>query len=173
MVQQGPWFANYIYQNVHNTRPEFENDWAACPFPSDDGRQMVSWAATDTLAIPMGSKHPKEAFKFMCYVNRQDVMEELCMAHCKNSPLMQVSDNFIKNHPNHYIQLFEDLARSPNAFTNLDCPIAEVMRDEMNAGITEMVLMKDTPKNILQDMQTKLQSAADEFYAKQKKRFGT
>ena len=40
----------------------------------------------------------------------QDVMERLCASHCKHSPLRKVSDEFIRTHPNPYIDIFERLA---------------------------------------------------------------
>jgi hypothetical protein len=56
--------------------------------------------------IPRGSKHPREAFEFIAYVQRQDVMEKLCQSHCKNSPLATQSDDWVFTHPNPFIDVF-------------------------------------------------------------------
>jgi len=42
-------------------------------------------------------------------------MEKLCFAQRKFSPLAQCSPDFLANHPNPYIRVFLDLAKSPNA----------------------------------------------------------
>ena len=58
------------------------------PFPSAvPGLEDVTFADFDALVIPQGARHKQEAFEFIAYVNRQDVMEKLCKLHCKNSPL--------------------------------------------------------------------------------------
>jgi len=130
MDQQGPWMANYI----RNNKPELSEVlvpidrqwelkdrrancvWGVAPFPSAvAGQEMVSYNAFDGLMIPTGARHPKEAFEFIAYVNRQDVAEKLNTLHCKNSQLRQVSAGFLAHHPNPYIAVFQELAASPNA----------------------------------------------------------
>ena len=65
----------------------------------------------------------------MAYVNRQDVTEKLNRLHCKNSPLRIVSEDFLNDHPNPYIRVFQRLAASPNAHTCADGP-------ELAGGVT-------------------------------------
>src|ERR1051326_8389036 len=121
----------------------FNYEWAAAPFPSAsaDGEQSqmsnsksangkrqtispVTVAESDILVIPRGCKHPREAFEFIAYVQRQDVMEKLCHLHCKNSPLAKSSDGWVYTHPNPYIDVFDTLAASPNAHIDPVSPIA-------------------------------------------------
>jgi multiple sugar transport system substrate-binding protein len=148
MEQQGPWLANLI----HHLKPEMDQDWAAAPFPSAvPGMNDVSFCPFDCFMIPKGAKHPAEAFEFIAYVNRQDVMEKLCAAHCKNSPLANVSENFLDHHPNPYIRVFEELSRSPNAHGPIQCPLAQEVGKDLQAlaqGLAALTIDSDTGKPI-------------------------
>ncbi|HEX8322977.1 MAG TPA: extracellular solute-binding protein, partial [Tepidisphaeraceae bacterium] len=106
MVSQGTFFANVI----HTKNKSMSKQWAAAPLPTLPGLAGTTSAQADILVIPKGAKHKKEAFEFIAYMNRQDVMEKLCNAHCKISPLAEVSEAFRANHNNPYIRVFEDLA---------------------------------------------------------------
>jgi multiple sugar transport system substrate-binding protein len=164
MEQQGPWMANFI----HAWRPEMDHDWAAAPFPSAVGQEMVTYTPFDTLSIPTGAKHPREAFEFIAYVNRQDVMEKLCMMHCKNSPLQNVSEYYLTHHPNPYIKVFEDLARSPNAHLTMRCPIASLAGADLTAIAQGVATLSVDPETALRDAQARLQREYDDFAAIQK-----
>ena len=66
-------------------------------------------ADEDILVIPRGCKHPKEAFEFIKFVQSQHGMEELCLGQKKFSPLVKVSKDFFRKHPNPYVKLFDEL----------------------------------------------------------------
>jgi ABC-type glycerol-3-phosphate transport system substrate-binding protein len=107
--------------------------WGVVPFPNAVSKdKVVAFCPFDALVIPKGSKHKREAFEFIAYVNRQDVMEKLCALHCKNSPLAHVSQNFIDNHPNPYIQVFDDAANADGAFALPRVPIWPEIAEELN-----------------------------------------
>jgi multiple sugar transport system substrate-binding protein len=164
MEQQGPWMANYI----HHWRPEMNGQWAVASFPSAIGQQYVSYCPFDSLCIPVGAKHPKEAFEFIAYINRQDVMEKLCMLHCKNSPLAKVSENFLTHHPNPYIKVFEDLAWSPNAHLTMRNPLAFEAGADIVALAQGVVTLTVDPEAGLKALQVRLQAKYDDFAQKQK-----
>jgi multiple sugar transport system substrate-binding protein len=187
MEQQGPWMANYIDhlrpdmqrllwpRAVEMTKPIAERRknyaWAAAAFPSAvAGLDNVSYCTFDVLVIPRGAKHKREAFDFLAYVNRQDVMEKLCMLHCKNSPLTKVSDEFLNHHPNPYIGVYEELARSPNAMGCPQVPIWQEVVDELTAVGQAMSLLKTDALPALQAAQDRLQLSYDLFVEKQKSR---
>jgi multiple sugar transport system substrate-binding protein len=160
MEMQGPWLANYI----HILRPEMDHDWAAAPFPSNvPGLKDVTYCLFDALMIPHGCKHISEAFEFIAFVNRQNEMEKLCMLHCKNSPLTKVSENFLKNHPNPYIGVFEELAASPNAHLTVQCPIAQEAGATLTAIIQGVLALEVDPKKALEEAQPLLQAKYDLF----------
>ena len=187
MTQQGPWMANYIYhlkpsmdglasgQDDDLNAPLAERrkrmHWAAAPFPSAvPGLTNITYCGFDTLVIPRGAAHPKEAFEFIAYVNRQDVMEKLCMSHSKNSPLANVSDNFLHHHKNPYIDVFEDLSRSPNAHSIPQIPIYPEVDAELTVLVQSLALMKAEPEPALRDLQVRLQKIYDAFMEKQQAR---
>jgi multiple sugar transport system substrate-binding protein len=173
MEQQGPWMANYIY----NLSPEmsevilpkamerllppvvrdFNYEWAVAPFPSAvPGLKDVTSCGADVLTIPRGAKHPAEAFEFIAYVQRQDVMEHLCSLHCKPSPLSKVSEKFVQDHPNPYIDIFERLERSPNAHPVLQTPVLTEMRDELTAMTDRMALLQGSPMEGLEQSKKRI-----------------
>jgi ABC-type glycerol-3-phosphate transport system substrate-binding protein len=164
MEQQGPWMANYI----HHWRPDMDGQWAVAPFPSAVGQKDVSYCPFDTLSIPVGAKHPNEAFEFIAYVNEQKVMEKLCMLHCKNSPLANVSEYFLTHHPNPYIKVFEELAWSPNAHQTMQNPLALEAGADILALIQGVVTLSVEPRPALAALQVRLQAKYDDFVAKQK-----
>jgi multiple sugar transport system substrate-binding protein len=187
MDQQGPWMANYMEVNkpsmnrwhfpkerekgmsVEERRKNYE--WGAAPFPSAvAGLNNVTLGAFDCFMIPRGAKHKKEAFEFIAYVNRQDVMEKLTALHCKNSPLRRVSADYIRNHPNPYIDVFQKLAASPNAHGVPSVPIWPEAADELGVAIQKVYLLQETPEQALADAQKRLQAKLDDFNARQKAR---
>jgi multiple sugar transport system substrate-binding protein len=184
MIQQGPWMANHILHfnpSMDGLQSGKQEDlrqplaerlkrvqWVAAPFPSAAaGVNNITYAPFDTLCIPKGCKHKKEAFEFIAYVNRQDVMEKLCNAHSKNSPLRKVSPDFLEHHKNPYIQVFEDLANSPNARSLPQIPIMPEVGDELNNAAQSVALLESEPEAALQQAQERLQAKYDDFMQKQ------
>ncbi len=199
MEQQGPWMANYIMnlkpsmaglkEGASDAELEKEKQlnpslplevrrqrtqWAAAPFPSAvPGEEDVALCNFDTLVIPRGAKHKKEAFEFIAYVNRQEVMEKLCKMHSKNSPLAKVSKDFLEHHKNPYIDVFERLANSPNAKAPPQIPILPEVNAELANVVQRLVLHPELdPKTELAELQETLQTKYDRFAEKQKARRG-
>ncbi|MGA2441121.1 MAG: ABC transporter substrate-binding protein [Tepidisphaeraceae bacterium] len=190
MEMQGPFLANFIYHRKPSMSTVFwprevemektpeqrlrNYEWAVAPFPSAvPGLEDVAYCGFDVLAIPKGSKHKKEAFEFIAYVNRQDVMEKLNKLHCKNSPLARVSDDFLNHHPNPYIRIFERLASSPHAQAPPQIPIMPEVVDELNALSQQISLLQVTPEKALPELQARLQAKYDEFVRQQRIRGST
>ncbi|HMB95318.1 MAG TPA: extracellular solute-binding protein, partial [Tepidisphaeraceae bacterium] len=184
MEQQGPWMANYIEKlnpklNRWKMSKEQEKklpreqrkdnyQWGVAPFPAGvPGLDNVSLADADILVIPRGAAHKKEAFEFIAFYERQDVMEKLCSMHCKNSPLAKVSEDFLENHPNPYIDVLEMLARSPNARGVPQIPIWTEIYSELVVTGERVYMLKQTPEQALKDSQDRLQGKLDYFFAMQ------
>ncbi|HWB59043.1 MAG TPA: ABC transporter substrate-binding protein [Chthoniobacteraceae bacterium] len=112
MELQGPWISKYIELYAPK---DFE--WGAAAFPAEDPSRLhnVAIVETDVIAIPNGAKHPKEAFEFLKYLNQQKPMEKMCMGKEQFTPLKDCSPEFFRDHPNPYIKVFLDLAKSPDA----------------------------------------------------------
>jgi ABC-type glycerol-3-phosphate transport system substrate-binding protein len=187
MTQQGPWMANYIINlnpAMSGLTAKTDDDtqlplavrrarmhWAACPFPSaDPALKNVTLCEFDTLSIPRGAKHPREAFEFMAYVTKQKVMEKLCKMHSKNSPLQAVSDDFLQHHRNAYIDVFEGLSKSPNAHGVPQIPIYPEVDAEIAVVVQKLALLDAEPEPALAELQTRLQRDYEAFMEKQKAR---
>lgn len=144
MVLQGVWMANFISQYA----PELE--WGAAPFPSAvPGMENVTVAECDTICMPVGGRHPDEAFEFVKFLCSQEGLEMLNMGQRKFTPLKKVSAQFLENHPNPYIKLFFDLASSPNAFHTPSVSIWFEYQDEIQAAFDLVIFGLDTPEHAL------------------------
>lgn len=112
MIVQGPWLANFI----RAMRPNL--DYGCVPVPVVD--ELVDEARprglleADILVIPRGCPHPEEAYRFLLFMQSQEVQEELALAHCKPSPFVALSPGFMQRHPNRGIAVFDAIAKSPN-----------------------------------------------------------
>ena len=153
MVLQGVWMYNFIDKYA----PQLE--WGAAPFPAKDPARfpLVTLAECDVLVIPMGARHPQEAFEFMRYVNSQGPMEKLCMGQRKFSPLVKVSDEFVRTHPNPYVKTFIELARSPNAVFMPRLSVWGEYNDELRAATDQIQALTATPEQVLNEVQRRMQ----------------
>ncbi len=185
MVLQGPWMGNYMYQLrpascewvvprgvemfLPRTARAFNYEWAAEAMPADDPTSLtdVTFADADVLLIPRGAAHPKEAFEFLAFVTRQDVMERLNSMHCKPSPLAKVSDDFIRKHPNPYISVHERMAFSPNARPQIKSPMQAEIAAEYELAIDEIYLLSKTPRQSMTDLQKRARAKYDAHLKRQ------
>ena len=145
--------------------------WGAAPYPSSDPNSpTATYVDFDMLVIPRTALHKKEAFEFIAFVNRQDVMESLCSMHCKNSPLAKVSQQFIDYHPNPYIQVFEDCARSPSSFACPQIPIWPEISDELVVASQKCYLLEQSADEAMKASQARLTQKWNYFTEIQKAR---
>lgn len=157
MEIQGPWMWNFI-QKYGTEKIEL----GVAPFPTETGLgPPVTFVESDVLSIPVGVRHVRESFEFIRFVNRQDEIEKLCTLHYKFSPLTQVSDGFWKNHPNPYIRVFYDLARSPAAvpYPRMTCWMQ--YGNELNQGIDDIWGGRQTPAEVIDQVQARVQPKLD------------
>jgi ABC-type glycerol-3-phosphate transport system substrate-binding protein len=160
MELQGVWMHNFISMYAPRL------DWAAAPFPYPADRPDLAnstFVDEDVLVIPRGAKHPEEAFEFIKFVQSRKGMELLCMLQKKHSPLVDVSPEFYKKHPNPYIRLFAELPRGKNTYHPPKIGIWPEYQAEMNNAFDEIVLLKKTPKEALDDVQARMQPKMDDY----------
>ncbi len=162
MVLQGVWLYNFIDKYA----PTLE--WGAAPFPAWDPEKYpdVTIAEGDILCIPRGARHPREAFEFIKYVNSQGPMEKLCLGQRKFSPLAVMSDDFIKRHPNRYIETFIRLAKSPNARSTPRLVVWTEYQDEMNVAYGQVFSLLVSPSKALDTVQQRVQARFDRVLAR-------
>jgi ABC-type glycerol-3-phosphate transport system substrate-binding protein len=187
MMKQGPWFSSYmetLNPSMNRWKMSKEEEaklprlqrrdnymWGVAPFPSiSENLKDVTFAGVDLLVIPKTSKHQKEAFEFIAFVNRQDVMERLCSMHGKNSPIAKMSEHYIETHFNPYIEIFEQLGASENAHPVPPIPIWPEIRSELQAISGTVVLGEKDPKEMLVEAQSRLQKRLDDFNERREQR---
>ncbi len=155
MEIQGVWMYNF----VEKYSPGMQ--WGAAPFPHPAGTDLAncSLVEADLIIIPKDSKHPKEAFEFIKYVNSQEGMELLCAGQKKFSPLAKVSDQFWAEHPHPYIKLFRSLAMSPNAYSLPKSGVWDEYKREMSVAYDKIQNLSATPKEALDEVQSRMEAS--------------
>lgn len=157
MELQGPWICKYIQEYA----PGFE--WGAAAFPSNDPERLknVGIVETDVIAIPSGAKHPKEAFEFLKYLHGQKPLEKMCMGKLQFSPLKDCSPEFLRDHPNPYIKVFLDLAKSPNARYAPRVPTWTEYDSDMRDAVSKIWDGKVSAPDALNNVELHEQAALD------------
>ncbi|WP_428390058.1 ABC transporter substrate-binding protein [Mucisphaera sp.] len=157
MVLQGVWLYNFIDQ----FSPQME--WGAAPFPSVDPERLpnVTILESDVLVVPKGALHPQEAFNFIAYVNQQGPMEKLCLGHRKFSPLVHTSERFLEDHPNPYIEVFIELASSPNARTTPLIPLWQEYKAELIVSANSIYRQTLDPLEGMERVENRVQRKLD------------
>jgi multiple sugar transport system substrate-binding protein len=164
MVVQGPWMANFL--NAY--RPDL--DYAAVPVPVSDpalvGSDPVGVLEADVIMIPRGCPHPAEAYEFFLFTQRQDVQEQLAIAHAKSSPMNTVSPDFMTNHPNRSVRTHDLIAKSP-AVTILPQTRVWKQYSDMMISAFEAIWSGNDPAAELNAVQSRLQQVLDLAEARQ------
>jgi len=151
MTLQGVWLHNFIDRYA----PDMQ--WGAAPFPSAvPGFNSVSTAETDSICIPAGARHPQEAFEFIKFLCSQENLEMLNMDHRKFSPLKRVTPEFIEVHPNPYIDVFIDLAMSPNVRHAPQLTIWYEYLDELGPAFDVIRFGKALPQEVMPKVQERM-----------------
>lgn len=133
--------------------------WGAAPFPTAvPGLNNVTYAGMDVWIIPSTAKHKKEAFEFIAFASRQKEIEKLCSEHCNLSPLKEESQDYLENHPNPYIDVYEALAASPNAYPLPRYVNWDQVFDELTQTAERSYMLDGTTSAILAESQERIQS---------------
>ncbi len=164
MIVQGPWLANL----VSAFKPDL--DYGVAPFPVADhlydAGAPVGLIDTDVLVIPRGARHPEASMEFIAFTQRRDMTELLAAAHCKPSPLLDQSAEFVARHPNRGIAVHDALARSPRAFVPPRTRVWQQFKDEFDTAVQRMWRLEVEPAEALAGVQARaaamLARAADE-----------
>ena len=131
----------YFHQFIEKYAPDFE--LGVAPFPTDGSTTaMVTLVQADVLSIPRGARHPDEAWEFIRFVQRPEVMEDLCLRQRRFSPLKKTSEEFYARHPHPYIRLFRELAEKGDNQEWPRTPIQAEYSDELKPGIRARVAVE-------------------------------
>ncbi|NLD61682.1 ABC transporter substrate-binding protein [Candidatus Sumerlaeota bacterium] len=151
---------DYFLQFVKICAPNLELGIA--PFPMvDPAMGCVTQTGCSILSIPKSAKHPDEAWEFIKYVQRQDVMEDLCRRQWRFSPLKKTSPDFYTNHPHPYIKIFRELAESPRSQGWPRFSIATEYDDELLQAIETLWQLQETPAEAMKKVKTRIQPILD------------
>ncbi len=132
--------------------------WGAAAFPSGvPGKDNITYAGMDVWVVPSTSKHKKEAFEFIAFASRQAEIEKLASLHCNLSPLKEESREYLENHPNPYVDVYEKLAASPNAQGLPRLVNWPQISDELTQAAERTYLMQGSVVDILNDIQARTQ----------------
>jgi ABC-type glycerol-3-phosphate transport system substrate-binding protein len=168
MVVQGPWLANMVQQFA----PEL--DYGVAPFPVAEEiyreGEPVSLIDTDVLVIPRGARHPEASMEFIAFTQRRDVQEELAAAHCKGSPLVSVTEEFLRSHPNRGVHLHGALAGSPRAFVCPPTRAWQEFKDKFDLAAQRIWALAAPAEQILREMQRSTQALLDRTEAQSRRR---
>ena len=158
MIAQGPWLANFI--NRYNPTLEY----AAAPLPVDasllEPGQPLGMVEADVLIIPRGAKNPEAAFEFVKYTQTQQVQEQLAREHTKSSPLMACSEAFRTGHPNKYVHVHDQIARSARVSI---LPQTTVWKSyaHLTEGVFDAAWKGDDVEALCQQTHTRVQAMLD------------
>jgi ABC-type glycerol-3-phosphate transport system substrate-binding protein len=125
MEQQGVWFPLFIRRH----RPQLE--FGVAPFPTAEGvpgpRSLLE---ADVVVLPRGCKHPKEAWRFIVWMQKEGlvIMNRL---QGKHLAFREVPPGFHEGHPNLEIEVFEKVAIAPESFIIPLLPLMREYRDEL------------------------------------------
>jgi multiple sugar transport system substrate-binding protein len=158
MEIQGVWMYNFIKKFADGMA------WGAAPFPAPAAHPELRGAAnaeSDALVIPTGSKHAQEAWEFIRYTQKPEVMEELCLGQRKHSPLSNVSEAFYARHPNPNIRLFAELGASPNAWSAPKTGVWNEYLRELTTAADKVGNLTLTPREALTQVQERIQISYD------------
>lgn len=168
MVVQGPWMANQVVA----FRPDL--DYGVAPMPVVDSmldpQNPVTCVDTDVLMIPRGAKHPEASMEFIAYTQRKENVEALATAHCKGSPLAEVSESFLANHPNRGVRLFTSMASSSRAFIAPPTPVWPEFKDIFDTAMQDLWTLREPARDRLPRVQTRAQALLDDAAALRRKR---
>jgi multiple sugar transport system substrate-binding protein len=157
MQAQGVWMHNFIKKYADGMQ------WGAAPFPAPEAQahlRGMANAEADVIVIPTGAKHPEEAWQFIHYVQRKEVMEKLCLGQRKHSPLAEVSESFYAQHPNPYIRLFAEVAAGPSWVAPRTGVWNEYLR-ELNSAVDKITNLRVSPREGLEQVERRMQLSVD------------
>lgn len=159
MVVQGPWMANLIQA----FKPDL--DYGVAPFPVDaplyDPDNPMTCIDTDVLMIPRGAKNPEASMEFIAFTQRQDNVEALAMAHCKGSPMVEVSEQFLAKHPNRGVRLHTALASSRRAYVAPATPVWTEYKDIFDTTMQDLWKLAEPAATRLPAVQARAQKLLD------------
>jgi multiple sugar transport system substrate-binding protein len=170
MIVQGPWVANLVPAFA----PEFE--YGVAPFPVLEGlldpARPVGLIDTDVLVIPRGVRDPEASMEFIAFTQRREMVEELATAHCKPSPLVELSPGFLAGHPNRGVSVHYDILRSDRAFVPPRTRAWQQFKDEFDTVVQRIWRLEVEPREAMRTLEVRTQGFVDRAVEQRTRRGG-
>ncbi|GJM18501.1 MAG: hypothetical protein DHS20C14_07140 [Phycisphaeraceae bacterium] len=169
-VLHGPFVVNVI----DRFKPGME--YGAAPFPVSeeiyDPARPVALLESDSLVIPRGCPHPREAYEFLMFTQLPENIESLAIAHAKPTPLARPSEAFLREHPNKYISMHNALVASERGFPKPPTRAWPQYEAEFNAEITPIWELERPAGEILGSIERRAQRFIDVVVERRERRYG-
>jgi multiple sugar transport system substrate-binding protein len=159
MYVDGCWNPEFFKLNA----PNLHYGVAAIPY-SDPKYANASNLGTNPLAVPVASKHQKEAIEFAIWLaTSKDVAREFS-SEISNIPQIKSELSTFTTDPE--TKFFADLSTSPNSVAWAPVPYSQKYLDEMTSAIGDMYNKGVAPKDALDAAQKIVEEAAADYIKK-------
>ncbi|HZO89368.1 MAG TPA: ABC transporter substrate-binding protein [Chthonomonadaceae bacterium] len=162
MMFNGEWNPYWISRYV----PGMKYGVAPVPPPaSRPDRARSTWLGGNVFCIPVESKHPKEAWDFLVWVQSREaqVMFAHDMNNVPNTREVLKARELRTGPPFRYkYAIFLDLADSPNAEAFPALPVTNLYMSQMANAMDRILYRDKTPAQALADVRQRVQKELDE-----------
>ncbi len=144
--------------------PDLQYGLAFNPYPPG-GREKSTAINSNLIAIPAGSKYPKQAFEFIKWLTGSEPAEEYCVyvATIPARKDLAYKPIFFEQP---YQELFLEIVSSPNAKLAPIIPVQQMYQAELLSAIEYAVFGKKTAKEALDDVTAKIQKELDKYLSR-------
>lgn len=129
-------------------------DLEVAPFPGTV--KDATYVSVNSLAIPRNAKNKKEALEFTKWLLEKENIEYLALAQRKFTPYKEHSEKFFKEHKNPFINIFIDLAKSPNAQYMPQLSFLTRYKKEISSAYDQVIRKQKTAQEALDELQEKM-----------------
>jgi multiple sugar transport system substrate-binding protein len=112
-----------------------------------------TYVMVDALAIPRGAKYSKEAYEFMTWLLEPEQIEYLALEQGKFTPRKNHSNEFFTKHSNPYINVFIELANSPNAIYFPQLKFSSRFKRAIKDAYDKVIRLEQSPREALDELQ--------------------
>ncbi len=169
MEIQGVWFYHYI--SLYAPQMIKQHEWGVAPFPYPAARPDLAGTTfidEDVLTIPRGARHPNAAFQFIRFMESPVGMDMLCSLQWKMSPLIHNVPGFYRSNHNPTARFFAEQAMGKNTVAPPKLGIWPQYTEALSNAYDTVSLMKGTPLQAMQAVQTEMQPKLDEYLKDEK-----
>jgi multiple sugar transport system substrate-binding protein len=159
MYIDGCWNPEFFKLNA----PNLNFGVAAVPY-SDPKYANAGDLGTNPLAVPVASKHPKEAMEFALWLSTSKEVAREFSAEISNIPHIKSELTTFTDNPD--TKFFAEMSSSPNTIAWAPVPYSQKYLDEMTTAIGEMYNNGVAPQAALDAAQKVVEEAAAEYIKK-------